>query len=51
MRLTGQDVGRGTFSHRHVVIHNQRDGTAYMPMKHIAEEQPEFDLYGQEKTW
>ena len=45
VRMTGQDIGRGTFSHRHVVVHNQKDGSSYMPMKHIKEDQPDFELY------
>jgi 2-oxoglutarate dehydrogenase E1 component len=45
VRMTGQDVGRGTFSHRHAVVHNQKDGEAYIPLKNIAEGQPRFDLY------
>jgi 2-oxoglutarate dehydrogenase E1 component len=45
VRLTGQDVGRGTFSHRHAVIHNQKDGGFYTPLCHLSEDQPAFDLY------
>lgn len=45
IRLTGQDVGRGTFSHRHAVLHNQKDGSAYIPLQHIADGQAEFDIY------
>ena len=35
IRLTGQDVGRGTFSHRHAVLHNQKEGSAYVPLQHM----------------
>lgn len=45
IRLTGQDCGRGTFSHRHAVLHNQKNGEAYVPLQHLAEDQPVFDLY------
>ncbi|TCK09528.1 2-oxoglutarate dehydrogenase E1 component [Marinobacterium mangrovicola] len=45
VRLTGQDVGRGTFSHRHAVLHNQKDASSYVPLQNIAPEQPEFDIY------
>ena len=45
VRLTGQDVGRGTFSHRHAVLHNQKDGSRYIPLQHVREDQPEFDIY------
>ncbi len=45
VRLTGQDVGRGTFSHRHAVIHSQKDGKSYVPLKNLYDGQPRFDLY------
>ncbi len=45
IRITGQDVGRGTFSHRHAVLHNQKDGSTYISLKEIAEDQPKFDIY------
>ena len=45
IRLTGQDVGRGTFSHRHAVLHNQKEGSAYVPLQHIDSEQGKFVIY------
>lgn len=36
VRLTGQDVQRGTFSHRHAVIRNQTTGMGYTPLNHLA---------------
>src|SRR5690554_109907 len=45
VRMTGQDVGRGTFSHRHAVLHNQKDASTYVPLKNLYEGQPRFDLY------
>ena len=32
MRLVGQDAGRGTFFHRHAVLHDQNDGHTFMPL-------------------
>ena len=45
IRITGQDVRRGTFSHRHAVVLNQKDGEAYLPMANLADDQPRFDIY------
>ncbi len=45
IRLTGQDVGRGTFSHRHAVLHNQKDGSDYIPLQHIGDGQAKFGIY------
>ena len=45
VRLTGEDVGRGTFSHRHAKLHNQTDGSVYIPLCHIKENQPRVAVY------
>ncbi len=45
VRITGQDVGRGTFSHRHAVFHNQKDGSSIAPLAHLADDQPRFQLW------
>jgi 2-oxoglutarate dehydrogenase E1 component len=42
VRLTGQDVERGTFSHRHAVLHDFERGTRHVPLEHLAEEQGRF---------
>ncbi|RMG47668.1 MAG: 2-oxoglutarate dehydrogenase E1 component [Acidobacteria bacterium] len=39
VRLTGQDSERGTFSHRHAVLHDQENGSTYMPLAHLAPDQ------------
>ncbi|WP_437880575.1 2-oxoglutarate dehydrogenase E1 component [Pseudomonas sp. LRF_L74] len=45
VRMTGQDVGRGTFSHRHAQLHNQKDAGTYLPLQHLFDGQPSFQLY------
>ncbi|KAK1434686.1 hypothetical protein QVD17_00435 [Tagetes erecta] len=39
VRLSGQDVERGTFSHRHSVIHDQETGERYCPLDHVMKNQ------------
>ncbi|KAF8680807.1 hypothetical protein HU200_045544 [Digitaria exilis] len=41
VRLSGQDVERGTFSHRHAVLHDQETGVKYCPLDHVAMNQSE----------
>lgn len=36
VRLIGQDSGRGTFFHRHAVVHNQINNQEYVPLEHVA---------------
>jgi 2-oxoglutarate dehydrogenase E1 component len=48
VRLTGQDSGRGTFTHRHAVLHDQNrerwnDGS-YIPLQNVAENQAKFTV-------
>ncbi|MDG1815911.1 MAG: 2-oxoglutarate dehydrogenase E1 component [Glaciecola sp.] len=45
IRITGQDSGRGTFFHRHAVLHNQTDGSTYMPLQNLNAEQGNIELY------
>jgi 2-oxoglutarate dehydrogenase E1 component len=44
VRLTGQDSGRGTFFHRHAVLHDQATGRRYVPLQHLATSQPTFTV-------
>nr|KYP50752.1 hypothetical protein KK1_027441 [Cajanus cajan] len=41
VRLSGQDVERGTFSHRHAVVHDQTTGEKYCPLDHVIMNQDE----------
>jgi len=44
VRLSGQDVERGTFSHRHAVVHDQKNlGDKYCALRHLAPHQAQFD--------
>ena len=42
IRLNGQDAGRGTFFHRHAVLHGQTNGKAYVPLRNVAKDQANF---------
>ncbi len=44
VRLCGQDSGRGTFFHRHAILHNQRDGGSYVPLKQTAADGANFTI-------
>ncbi|HJD55868.1 MAG TPA: 2-oxoglutarate dehydrogenase E1 component [Rickettsia endosymbiont of Pyrocoelia pectoralis] len=44
IRLTGQDCGRGTFSHRHSVLHSQVDDTTYIPLNNLSENQAKYEV-------
>ena len=46
IRLTGQDVRRGTFSHRHACVFDSKNGMGYIPLSDIAEKnKSKFDIY------
>lgn len=45
VRITGQDVGRGTFSHRHAVLHDQKTAEVCIPLKHAAQEPATFEIF------
>ncbi len=45
IRLTGQDTERGTFSHRHLALHDENTGLKYTPMQHLPDATAPFELY------
>ncbi len=49
IRLSGEDVGRGTFVHRHAVLHDQKrekwDVGSYVPLQHVSEGQAPFESF------
>lgn len=45
IRMTGQDCGRGTFFHRHAVLHNQTDASTFLPLTKISEDQASIEIY------
>jgi len=45
IRLTGQDTERGTFSQRHLVLHDEKTGLRYCPMQNLEEASAPFELY------
>jgi 2-oxoglutarate dehydrogenase E1 component len=48
VRISGEDSGRGTFSHRHAVLHDQQrekwDSGTWVPLQHVKEGQPSFEV-------
>jgi len=45
VRMTGQDTERGTFAHRHLVLHDAKTGTTYAPIEHLPTAQAPFRVY------
>ena len=44
VRLTGQDTGRGTFFHRHAVLHDQNSSATWLPLQHVAAPQSRVQI-------
>ena len=44
VRLTGEDVERGTFSHRHAVFHDVSTGAVHLPLQHIPQARASFEI-------
>ncbi len=45
VRLSGQDVGRGTFSHRHAIWYDQENEKKHIALQHIKDDQPKFEAH------
>jgi 2-oxoglutarate dehydrogenase E1 component len=45
VRLTGQDTERGTFSHRHMVLHDRETGETHAPIQHLDGANASFEVY------
>ena len=50
IRITGQDVGRGTFSHRHAVLHDYQTDEIYIPLAHVAPDRAKFQIWNSPLT-
>jgi len=44
IRLTGEDVERGTFSHRHALLRDEASGAVYIPLQHIPQAKAAFEV-------
>ncbi len=44
VRMTGQDCERGTFSQRHAMLHDVKNGAAYCPLEHVASGQARVEI-------
>lgn len=44
IRLCGQDSGRGTFAHRHAILHDQNTDEVYIPLSHISPKQAQINV-------
>ena len=45
VRMSGQDIERGTFSHRQAVLHDAETGETYTPLQHLSEARGQFEIY------
>ncbi len=50
IRITGQDAQRGTFSQRHLVLHDKNNGAEYVPLHHITGSKASFAVYNSPLT-
>jgi 2-oxoglutarate dehydrogenase E1 component len=50
IRFTGEDVERGTFSHRHAVLHDAETGTQYVPLQSLPQARASFEIHNSPLT-
>jgi 2-oxoglutarate dehydrogenase E1 component len=50
IRLTGEDVERGTFSHRHAVFHDVKTGSVHVPLQQLPQARVAFEVYNSPLT-
>jgi 2-oxoglutarate dehydrogenase E1 component len=50
VRLTGQDTERGTFSHRHAVLHDTENGSSWTPLQHLPNAAGRFEVWNSPLT-
>ena len=50
IRMSGQDIQRGTFAHRHIVLHDEKTGEELVPLHHISNSKASFVAYNSPLT-